>query len=478
MHKPETAKFCRVDALRLSTLQNARAIRRLEHPVNLLALQRAYPERYPHLLASSAHGTAQGRYDILLAFPSSRLRFDGAACWRDGECVAGSFLHNLDTWWQAERVAKCDCALPFHGGWFFYLGYELAHALEPTVPRSPPSANGHALPVAYAERCHAALIYDHAEDATWWVDEAGDASFWVQCEADVSAVSVSPTASWSATLPPLEIAEDDAAAFLDGVKRIREYILAGDIFQANLSRAWRGHFAQPVEATNLFQHLARNNPGPFAALCHVEDQAIISSSPERLVSSRHGVLETRPIAGTRRRGASEREDAALKAELIVHPKERAEHVMLLDLERNDLGRVAKPGSVQVDECMVIESYRHVHHIVSNVRADVRAEITPGQVLAAMFPGGTITGCPKVRCMQILAELEGEAREAYTGSLGYLNRDGSLDSNILIRTLQLHGREFVLRAGAGIVADSVPEEELQETRAKARGLLRALGLSEV
>jgi anthranilate synthase component 1 len=357
----------------------------------------------------------------------------------------------------------------------------LAHALEPTVPQSPSSASGHALPVAYAERCHAALIVDHAEDATGWVEEVGDASFWAQCVEDCRAMSSLPdllSAQWSAPLPPLTMVEDDAAAFLDGVKRIREYILAGDIFQANLSRAWRGRFAQPVEATNLFQHLAKNNPGPFAALCHIEGQAIISSSPERLVSSRHGVLETRPIAGTRSRGASELEDAALKAELIVHPKERAEHVMLLDLERNDLGRVAKPGSVQVDECMVIESYRHVHHIVSNVRAEPRAEVTPGQILAAMFPGGTITGCPKVRCMQILAELEGGAREAYTGSLGYLNRDGSLDSNILIRTLQLHGREFVLRAGAGIVADSVAEEELQETRAKARGLLRALGLNGV
>lgn len=467
----------------------AYSMHRLAAPVDFLALQARYPARYPHLLASSAYGTPQGRYDILLAFPSSRLRFDGAACWHDGERVAGSFLHNLDARWQAERVPECDCALPFHGGWFFYLGYELAHALEPTVPQSPPLAGNHALPVAYAERCHAALIVDHAEDATWWVEEASSTPLWAQCEADCQALSSSPDGSpngspslsyeaWNAALPPLEIVEDDAAVFLAGVGRIREYILAGDIFQANLSRAWRGCFAQSVEAAALFAQLAKNNPGPFAALCHIEGQAIISSSPERLVSSRHGVLETRPIAGTRRRGASELEDAALKAELIVHPKERAEHVMLLDLERNDLGRVAKPGSVQVDECMVIESYRHVHHIVSNVRADVRAEITPGQVLAAMFPGGTITGCPKVRCMQILADLEGGAREAYTGSLGYLNRDGSLDSNILIRTLQLHGREFVLRAGAGIVADSVAEEELQETRAKARGLLRALGLSGV
>jgi anthranilate synthase component 1 len=453
-----------------------RVMQRLEHAVDLLSLQRAHPERYPHFLASSAHGTDQGRYDILLAFPGARLRFDGQSCQRDGAPLSGSFLQELDAWWQAERSPELSAAetagLPFHGGWFFYLGYELAHALEPTVP----ARGGHqarALPVAYAERCPAALIYDHLEQATWWVEEGNVPTLWVQCSEDIQRLQPVPL---EVGLPSFELNEDDADAFLRGVERIREYIFAGDIFQANLSRAWRGRFAKAPEPAALFTQLAHNNPGPFAALSHIEGQAIVSSSPERLVSSRHGVIETRPIAGTRRRGIDVDEDAALKAELIIHPKERAEHIMLLDLERNDLGRVAKPGTVKVDECMVIESYRHVHHIVSNVRAELRAEVTPGQELAALFPGGTITGCPKVRCMQILAELEDVPREAYTGSLGYLNRDGSMDSNILIRTLQLDGAEFTLRAGAGIVADSVPMEELLETRAKARGLLRALGLS--
>jgi anthranilate synthase component 1 len=159
--------------------------------------------------------------------------------------------------------------------------------------------------------------------------------------------------------------------------------------------------------------------------------------------------------------------------LFAHPKERAEHVMLIDLERNDLGRVCEPGSVEVDEMMVLESYAHVHHIVSNVRGRLRSGVTPGQALAAVFPGGTITGCPKVRCMEIIAELEQGPRGAYTGSFGYLNRDGSLDLNILIRTIVRSGDRVTLRAGAGIVADSDPEAELEETRAKAEGLLRAL-----
>ena len=188
---------------------------------------------------------------------------------------------------------------------------------------------------------------------------------------------------------------------------------------------------------------------------------------------RDGGISTRPIAGTRPRGEDERSDQGLARELRAHPKEQAEHVMLIDLERNDLGRICEPGSVEVDEFMVLESYAHVHHIVSNVRGRLRSDISPGQVIAAVFPGGTITGCPKVRCMQIIGELEGEARGAYTGSLGYLNRDGSMDLNILIRSMEFRADSLVLRAGAGIVADSIPERELEETRAKARGVLRAL-----
>jgi anthranilate synthase component 1 len=160
-------------------------------------------------------------------------------------------------------------------------------------------------------------------------------------------------------------------------------------------------------------------------------------------------------------------------ELQAHPKERAEHVMLIDLERNDLGRICAAGSVEVSEFMTLESYQHVHHIVSNIQGKLREDVTPGEVLAAVFPGGTITGCPKVRCMQIIGELEGEPRGAYTGSMGYINRDGSMDFNILIRTLEVRGKQVSFRAGAGIVADSIPLKELEETRAKARGLVRAL-----
>jgi anthranilate synthase component I len=259
------------------------------------------------------------------------------------------------------------------------------------------------------------------------------------------------------------------------VRRAREYIIAGDIFQANLSRQWTASLAPEADPAALYARLRRSNPGPFAGLARWGEQAVLSSSPERLLRIHAGLVETRPIAGTRPRGANKAADTALERELIAHPKERAEHVMLIDLERNDLGRVCVPGSVRVDELMTVESYAHVHHIVSNVRGVLREAITPGQAIAAVFPGGTITGCPKVRCMQIIAELEGVGRGAYTGALGWLNRDGDMDLNILIRSATMAGDEVAFRTGAGIVIDSDPARELDETRAKARGLLRALGL---
>jgi len=200
---------------------------------------------------------------------------------------------------------------------------------------------------------------------------------------------------------------------------------------------------------------------------------VVSSSPERLLSIRGSTISTRPIAGTRPRGHSPAEDARLIQTLLDNEKERAEHVMLIDLERNDLGRVCVGGSVRVDEYMRVETYAHVHHIVSDVSGICRPDVSPIGVIRALFPGGTITGCPKVRCMEVVAELEGVGRGAYTGSLGYLNRDGSCDLNILIRTMTACGNELKFRAGAGIVADSNPQQELAETRAKAEGLIRAL-----
>ncbi|HEV2622227.1 MAG TPA: aminodeoxychorismate synthase component I [Frateuria sp.] len=433
---------------------------------DLLAPAAAFSSRYPCLLQSVVHGTAQARYDILFGFPQEQLALqpDGRLTDAHGRAGAGRFLDALDAQWRAERRDAHDDGLPFHGGWVLMLAYELACEIEPRLQLHSAGP----LPVALALRCPAAVIVDHARNRTVLVAEAGHETLLDAMEADLDAQVQVP-----ALAAPLSIEEDAPERFLDGVARIHEHLHAGDIFQVNLSRAWRARYAHPPAPAALHAALRRANPAPFAGLLQQPGWAIVSSSPERLVEVRGGVAQTRPIAGTRPRVAGD-DDAARVRELAAHPKERAEHVMLIDLERNDLGRVCVPGTVVVDELMAVESYAHVHHIVSNVRGRLREGVTPGQVIAATFPGGTITGCPKVRCMQIIAELEDAPRGAYTGALGYLDLSGELDLNILIRTLTQVGLEVSLRAGAGIVADSVAAKELEETRAKARGLLRALG----
>lgn len=268
------------------------------------------------------------------------------------------------------------------------------------------------------------------------------------------------------------VTDDPPERYLEACRRALEHIAAGDVYQANLARAWRTAIPGSETAATLYQRLRNANPGAFAGAAALPGFTLLSSSPERLVRVQGRQVDTRPIAGTRPRRPDN--DASAIAELTGSPKERAEHVMLIDLERNDLGRICAAGTVRVDEFMAVESYAHVHHITSNVSGTLRPDVTPGAVIRALFPGGTITGCPKVRCMQLIGDLEGVGRGAYTGAMGYLARDGSLDLNILIRTMTLRGGEIELRAGAGIVADSIPERELEETRAKARGLLRALG----
>ncbi|MBI5463181.1 MAG: aminodeoxychorismate synthase component I [Gammaproteobacteria bacterium] len=446
--------------------------RRIDSRIDLLRLHEFNPQRYPHLLQSVTPGP-QARYDILFAYPETTLSLEADGSVRGTEGSATDFLDTLDAHWQRERCAQDldrDTQLPFRGGWFLYLGYELASQIESRL-RLPASPD--ATPIAIATRFRTALIHDHQDHTLWLVMEPGTEDRLDVVLRDIAQIEATPE-TVGADIPATECTEDDPERYLAMVRRTLAYIRDGDIFQANLARTWTARFAQTIAPGTLYRRLRTCNPGPFNGLATWPGHAVVSSSPERLVRVRRGVIDTRPIAGTRPRGQGATADAELSRELLAHPKERAEHIMLIDLERNDLGRVCKPGSVRVDELMVIESYAHVHHIVSNVRGELRDGITPGAVIRALFPGGTITGCPKVRCMEIIAELEGRGRGAYTGAMGYLNRDGDLDLNILIRTLEQHGNQIELRAGAGIVADSDPERELAETRAKARGLLLALG----
>ena len=443
----------------------------------LRTLANREPQRFPVFFDSAAQGPL-ARYSLLACEPVASLTRDagGALHARGVEVHGAGFLENLDAWSRRDRREPCQGTggLPFVGGWFVYLGYEMAGEIEPRLglprARAPYSA--------FALRVTTLAVHDAVEDVVYAVSETGDAAAHSRLIAALwDAASHPETEIHAPRLSSLE--EEDPERFLSRVRAALEHIAAGDVYQANLSRAWRLRLASADEAHAVYPALRRANPAPFAARVTWQDYSIFSSSPERLLRIQGRDIATRPIAGTRPRrvsqeGGTAEQDRHDTTELVRHPKERAEHVMLIDLERNDLGRVCEAGTVKVDEYMVTESYAHVHHIVSNVRGRLRAGASAVDALRALFPGGTITGCPKFRCMQIIAALEQEGRGAYTGSLGWLGTDGDADFNILIRTLTQRGTDIELRAGAGIVADSDPARELEETRVKARGLLRAFG----
>lgn len=440
---------------------------------DLTALSQFNPARYPYLLESVAQGQSQARYDILFAFPQESLQLNS-----NGNLVGpcsnktDGFLNAFDRWWKTldENIPSQNVELPFVGGWFIFLSYELVGEIEPglTLP-----GGSDWVPIALAVRCPAAAIVDHLEHCIYLVSEQSSEQIDMM-RKDLVQLASQP--AFSLQCPEiLQYREDAADRYLVDVDRIKRYIIEGDVFQVNLSRQWQIRFTSPVDPLLLYRLLRRSNPAPFSGFVRFDGTSLVSSSPERLVSVRGGRVQTRPIAGTRPRGTGQSSDIHYSRELLAHPKERAEHVMLIDLERNDLGRVCKAGSISVNELMKLESYTHVHHIVSNVQGELREEITPSEVIKAVFPGGTITGCPKVRCMEIIAELENSSRGAYTGSMGYINRNGDMDLNILIRSMVIKEDQVVFRAGAGIVYDSIADRELEETRAKARGLLQAVGL---
>ena len=454
--------------------------------LDLLALHSFSPTHYPFLLESVRRST-QSRYSLLFAYPQESL-----SAYHDDKSEP-DFLQQFDHIFaeqaaiqppsSAHALDLPELDLPFTGGWFMYLAYELAQQIEPSLvlpTLKMAQSNTQDLAIAHAVRIPAAVIIDHRLKCSYIVCETRYPQVFEAIETDIQTLiqPLTPQDSESTTTPqdaPQKtghtlLTEDHQEKYLHDVQTIRDYICAGDVFQVNYSRIWTGESS--LSPQQLYQRLRQANPAPFAALCVFKDWAIISSSPERLVRVKNQIAETRPIAGTRPRSTSSRNDLALLEELINHPKERAEHIMLIDLERNDLGRICQAGSIEVDELMGLESYQHVHHIVSNIKGQLQAGITPGEVIRAVFPGGTITGCPKVRCMEIIAELEQTGRGAYTGSVGYINHNGDMDFNILIRSFTQIDNKLSFRTGAGIVFDSIAENELNETRHKAKGLLKA------
>ena len=263
--------------------------------------------------------------------------------------------------------------------------------------------------------------------------------------------------------------------FENAVRRAKEYIKAGDIIQVVLAQ--RLETETPTDPFEIYRALRFINPSPYMFYLELEDLRVIGSSPETMVRLTGNTIELRPIAGTRRRGATPEEERELEADLLADPKERAEHIMLVDLGRNDVGRVAKIGTVEVNELMAIERYSHVIHIVSNVRGQLAAGKTPFDLFVSAFPAGTVSGAPKIRAMQIVSELEPQKRGLYAGAIGYFGYNGNLDTCIVIRTIIMKGKKVYITAGAGIVSDSDPQSEYQETLNKARAMLKAIELAE-
>ena len=418
--------------------------------IDLAALCYHNKERYPFLLESVHHNDIN-RYSILFAFPGQQIVLHDFSDF--------NFLAELESKLNNTPV---DSDLPFSGGWFSYLSYELIGQIEPVLKDDLHTSD---LPIAYAVEIPTAIIVDHQKGVCYLVDQHGSEERINQVLTDIASIKTIPKAGISG-----ELTQENESKFVNGVKSSKDYIMAGDVFQVNLSRQWCYELDEETDSAVIYSALRQANPAPFSALIQYQNFSIISSSPERLFSVQDGVVQTRPIAGTHPRGQGS-EDEAQKHHLINHPKEQAEHIMLLDLERNDMGRVCEYGSVYVNEVMTLETYPYVHHIVSNIKGKVREGVGVKDLIRALFPGGTITGCPKVRCMQIISELEQMPRGAYTGSLGYISQDGKIDFNILIRSFVQTDKTLTFRAGAGIVYDSIPQRELEETKHKAAGLIR-------
>lgn len=374
---------------------------------------------------------------------------------------------------------------PFCGGAAGFFGYELARTLERLPPpRAPFAPDGRSPPDMALGLYDTVLAFDMVERRAFIVStglpERDPGRRGTRARArmnEIRARMESLPASHPAASHPAapHIASNfTRASYERAVARVVEYIHAGDIFQANLSQRFEAELAMGDTPYGLYLRLREASPAPFSAFFNFGEGALVSSSPERFLLCRDGEVETKPIKGTRPRGAAREEDEALAAELLASQKDRAENVMIVDLLRNDLSRVCADGSVCVDDLCALESFANVHHLVSTVRGRLRGDRTSADLLAACFPGGSITGAPKPRAMEIIAELEPSARGPYCGAIGYLGFDGAMDSSIAIRTMTVMGNRAVFQAGGGITAESDPHAEYDETLAKARAMMNALG----
>lgn len=454
------------------------------------------------LLESCRVNNTTGRYSFVAAEPylifcsrgdEIELSLPAAPSGRYGRRVVLKRrpLQKLRELMSNYRTSRRDGLPPFTGGAVGFFSYDFVHQFE-RLPRTCTDDLG--IPESYFIFVDAVVAFDHIENRAWLIVNPGareqelgfrrpEPDEWPRLyDEAVSRMGRLISMLEGAFLrvddgkrldrPPALIPEMQKDHFERMAARCKEYIAAGDIYQANLSQRFKAELPD-IDPLKLYSVLRQVNPSPFAAYLDFGDLQIVSSSPERLVRLQNGIADTRPIAGTRKRGLDFKETEQLSMELLTNDKERAEHIMLLDLERNDLGKVCNYGTVRVDELMTIEDYSHVIHIVSNVRGELSEGKDAFDLIRAMFPGGTITGVPKVRCMEIIDELEPTARGPYTGSLGYISNSGDMDMNIIIRTFIVKGKKAYIQVGAGIVADSDPSREYAETLQKAEALKKSL-----
>jgi para-aminobenzoate synthetase component 1 len=442
-------------------------------------------------LDSALPAAPLGRYSFVAADPYAWIHARGRKVWIDGVLQPeGDPFTVLARMMARHHLDPIPGLPPFQGGTAGLFGYDLCHHLE-RLPR--PRLDEFASPDLAVGLYDWVAAFDHEEERTWLIStglpetdpdrrrrraqQRFDHVRRLLARAGFSLVANTPGSPVKpAALHPLQGAPGlyssfDRAGFLEAIRRGIEYVHAGDCFQVNLAQRLLHHATLPP--LELYRRLRERNPAPFAGYLDTGDFVIASASPERFVRVGGGHVETRPIKGTRPRRSTPAEDAASAAELLASAKDRAENVMIIDLLRNDLGRVCAYGSVHVDAVCRLESYRTVHHLVSEVSGQLRPGLGPIDLLRAAFPGGSVTGAPKVRAMQIIAELEPAARGPYCGSLGYIGFDGTMDTSILIRTFTSGKGWLQFPVGGGIVADSTPEGEYAETLDKAEGLLRAL-----
>jgi anthranilate synthase component 1 len=460
----------------------------LETPVSAF-LKIAGERANSFLLESVEGGATRGRYSMIGIDPDViwRCRGDTSEINRRALTEVDAFepcaeppLLALRALVQESRISLPEGAPPMAAGVFGYLGYDMVRQME-RLPEAKPDVLG--VPDAIFIRPTVMVVFDQVRDEITVVSPvrpqpgiAAMAAFEAAQERIERVVRALDAALPNAeTVDPfhaevMPVSNTPGDEFQAMVERAKEYIRAGDIFQVVLSQRFEAPFTLP--SFSLYRALRRVNPAPFLVYFNFGDFALVCSSPEILVRLRDDVVTIRPIAGTRRRGATPHEDKALEDELLADPKERAEHLMLLDLGRNDVGRVAKIGTVKVTDSFFIERYSQVMHIVSNVEGDIDPRRDALDALAAGFPAGTVSGAPKVRAMEIIDELERDKRGIYAGAIGYFGADGEMDTCIVLRTAVVRNGRMYVQAGAGIVYDSVPESEQQECVNKARALFRA------